>query len=72
MQLIFEDNGKGIPGDILHAISTPFYTTKEDGVGTGLGLSIIEDIVKSHNGFIHYESQESHFTRVIIEIPFGS
>jgi signal transduction histidine kinase len=35
-----EDNGKGIPPDVLPRIFDPFFTTKEAGEGTGLGLSI--------------------------------
>lgn len=40
-----EDNGPGIPGDILPNIFEPFFTTKAAGKGTGLGLSICRDIL---------------------------
>ncbi len=35
-----EDNGPGIPEDVLGRIFDPFFTTKPTGQGTGLGLAI--------------------------------
>jgi signal transduction histidine kinase len=45
-----EDNGSGIPGDILHRIFDSFFTTKPPGSGTGLGLNISRNIVMQHHG----------------------
>lgn len=45
-----EDQGIGMPHDVLEQIFEPFFTTKTDGRGTGLGLSIVRDIVVSHGG----------------------
>jgi PAS domain S-box-containing protein len=47
-----EDNGPGIPDDVLPRIFDPFFTTKEVGHGTGLGLAICHDIVESFGGEI--------------------
>jgi PAS domain S-box-containing protein len=47
----FEDDGPGIPEDIMHRVFDPFFTTKPPGKGTGLGLSLCCDIiVKTHQG----------------------
>lgn len=46
----FQDDGPGIPEDILTNIFDPFYTTKRPGRGTGLGLSICKSVMKEHNG----------------------
>jgi PAS domain S-box-containing protein len=48
----FQDDGSGIPTDILPSIFDPFYTTKRPGRGTGLGLSICKSVMKEHNGTI--------------------
>jgi len=48
----FQDDGPGIPGDIMASIFDPFYTTKRPGRGTGLGLSICKAVMKEHNGAI--------------------
>ncbi len=42
------DNGPGVPEAILDKVTTPFFTTKEEG--SGLGLSIVSRIVREHNG----------------------
>lgn len=47
-----EDNGGGIPDDVLPKIFEPFYTTKDVGKGTGLGLSISYGIIADMNGTV--------------------
>jgi two-component system NtrC family sensor kinase len=48
--MTFQDDGPGIPSDILPNIFDPFYTTKRPGRGTGLGLSICKAVMKEHGG----------------------
>ena len=50
-----QDDGPGIPPDILEKIFDPFFTTKRPGRGTGLGLSISMAIVREHGGEIHVQ-----------------
>jgi PAS domain S-box-containing protein len=50
-----QDDGPGIPADVLEKIFDPFFTTKRPGRGTGLGLSISMAIVKEHGGEIHVQ-----------------
>lgn len=47
-----EDNGPGIPADVLPDIFDAFVTTKLDARGTGLGLTVAEGIVTQHGGAI--------------------
>lgn len=47
-----QDNGGGIPIDVLPHIFAPFVTTKESGHGTGLGLSISYGIIEGMGGTI--------------------
>ncbi|WP_404332475.1 ATP-binding protein [Mesobacillus maritimus] len=67
VQLIFRDNGKGIPASIRTNIFEPFFTTKDEG--TGLGLSVSRKIVENHEGTMHMESNE-YGTSFMIELPF--
>ena len=51
------DNGTGIPKEIQDKIFEPFFTTKAPGRGTGLGLATCLGIIKSHGGFINFDSE---------------
>lgn len=64
-----QDTGDGIPPEIRHRIFDPFFTTKEVGKGTGLGLSTVLGIVRSHGGFIEFESEMGQGTRFDIYLP---
>jgi signal transduction histidine kinase len=63
------DNGNGIPQNVVAKIFQPFFTTKPTGQGTGLGLSLSYDIVKAHGGEIKVETKENEGTRFIIVLP---
>lgn len=63
----FDDEGQGIPEDILDKIWDPFFTTKEKG--TGLGLGIVKNIIESHGGHVDINNRAVGGARVIVEIP---
>ncbi len=56
VKLIIEDNGIGIPEDIIPKIWTPFFTTKKKGKGTGIGLSLSHRIIREHNADVSINS----------------
>ena len=56
-----DDNGAGIPGDLLPQLFTPFFTTK--GHGTGLGLVIVKKMVTGMDGVIWVEPLKPRGTR---------
>ena len=69
VELSFEDDGPGIPDEVLTRIFDPFFTTKPVGVGTGLGLSLSHGTIKRHEGSISVESEIGVGTRFTIELP---
>jgi len=54
--VVLQDDGPGIPPEVLPNIFDPFYTTKRPGRGTGLGLSICKAILREHNGNVEAAS----------------
>ncbi|HCF4390344.1 TPA: CBS domain-containing protein [Pseudomonas aeruginosa] len=67
--LSVQDNGKGMPAEILGRIFDPFFTTKPVGQGTGLGLSISYKIIQQHGGTIRVASEPGRGTRFLISLP---
>ena len=65
VQLSVEDNGCGIPENVLHDIWTPGFSLKNS---SGLGLVFVKSIVEHYGGTIRIESRENEGTRVIIQI----
>jgi len=47
-----EDDGPGIPADVLPDIFEAFVSSRLDAKGTGLGLAVAEGIVNQHGGTI--------------------
>src|SRR6476620_6162261 len=64
-----EDNGNGIPKNIVDKVFQPFFTTKPTGQGTGLGLSLAYDIIKTHGGEIKVQTKEGEGSTFIIQLP---
>ncbi|KAF1053756.1 MAG: Signal transduction histidine-protein kinase AtoS [Stenotrophomonas maltophilia] len=64
-----QDNGKGMPPEVMSRIFDPFFTTKPPGQGTGLGLSISYRIVQEHGGSIRVASEVGRGTRFLISLP---
>ncbi|HEX2831940.1 MAG TPA: ATP-binding protein [Thermoanaerobaculia bacterium] len=64
-----EDDGAGIPADLLPRLFEPFMTTKEEGKGVGLGLAISKAIVDRHGGAIDVQSEVGRGTAFTITLP---
>jgi PAS domain S-box-containing protein len=63
------DTGTGIPPEIRSKIFEPFFTTKVQGQGTGLGLATVLGIVRSHDGFIDFETAVGQGTCFNVYLP---
>ena len=51
--VVFDDNGPGVPEEHIDKLFTPNFTTKSSG--TGLGLAICRNIIEKCEGEIHYQ-----------------
>lgn len=61
--LFVQDQGTGIPAEVLPKLGTPFLTTKENG--TGLGLAICYSIAHRHNAKIEFKTGASGTTFMV-------
>ncbi|MEJ2340500.1 MAG: ATP-binding protein [Gemmatimonadales bacterium] len=50
VELVVEDDGPGIPSEVLPKVFDPFFTTKGEVHGVGLGLFVAEGIVRRYGG----------------------
>lgn len=67
VKIIVEDNGEGIPEEIIPKIFDPFFTTKPEG--TGMGLAIVNSIVREHKGEIKVFSEVGRGTKIEVILP---
>lgn len=67
--IVVEDNGCGIPPEILVQLGDPFITTKPDG--TGIGLLGCYNIIESHNGKIDVKSEVDNGTQFTVTLPLN-
>jgi two-component system, sensor histidine kinase RegB len=66
-----EDEGIGIPQEILHRLGEPFVTTKEPGEGMGLGLWLVRRTVEDAGGKLEIMPRSARGTRVVMRLPEG-
>jgi len=50
LTLLYQDNGKGISGEVKNKVFDPFITTKRGQGGSGLGLNIVFNLVDAKLG----------------------
>jgi signal transduction histidine kinase len=62
-----EDNGKGIPAELLPRVFEPRFSTTTSG--SGLGLAIVRRLVESWGGQIEVESETGRGTIVTVRLP---
>ena len=66
-RVVIEDNGPGIPEDLLESVFEPYHTTKERG--TGLGLAIVRHNTELYGGTVEIESELGKYTRFNLLFP---
>ena len=67
IMLKFEDNGVGIPTEIIDKIYEPYVTSKK--TGTGLGLAIVNKIIEEHAGDIEIKNTKPNGVCILITLP---
>ncbi len=64
-----EDDGAGIPADVLPGIFEAFVTTRLDAKGTGLGLTVSDGIIRQHGGSIKASNRPGGGARLEVKLP---
>ncbi|GGX82281.1 hypothetical protein GCM10007160_07070 [Litchfieldella qijiaojingensis] len=65
-EINIEDNGCGMPEEVMARVFEPFFTTRSVGAGTGLGLSVARDILTAHRGSVLLRSHPGQGTCVTL------
>ncbi|WP_245918978.1 sensor histidine kinase [Melittangium boletus] len=63
-----EDNGPGIPSDVLPRLFEPFFTTKAPGRGSGLGLTLCQEYVARVGGSLTAENRPEGGARFVLTL----
>ena len=69
VRIEIQDDGGGIPANVVSKIFDPFFTTKPIGEGTGMGLSISYKIIEAHGGKILVDTEPGIGTTFSILLP---
>ena len=69
LEIVIEDNGPGIPPDMVPIIFDPFVTSKPSG--SGLGLALVAKIIGDHGGVVDMDSRPGR-TRFRILLPIAT
>jgi len=69
VEIIFQDQGKGIPPEQQENVFEPFFSTKEGG--TGLGLTVSYNIVTAHGGILELLAARAPGACFRIFLPIG-
>ncbi|WP_317204904.1 ATP-binding protein [Janthinobacterium sp.] len=70
VELVYSDDGCGIPVALQGKVFEPFYTTKMGQGGSGLGLAIVHNIVHAIlKGGVRLESAPEHGVRFVFLLP---
>ena len=70
VNIVYKDNGKGIPEHLRKRIFDPFVTTKRGQGGSGLGMHLVYNLVtQALNGSISITSEEDQGVEFQIIFP---
>lgn len=67
LEITFNDQGPGLPQNMVDKLFEPYATTKIKG--TGLGLAIVKKIIEEHGGDVWAENLNPEGAGIIIRLP---
>jgi len=67
-----DDEGPGVPAELVERIFEPFFTTKAAGEGTGLGLPLVASVAEGHGGSIVVARSPEGGARFRLRLPLDS
>ncbi|WP_042446668.1 PAS-domain containing protein [Azospirillum sp. B510] len=70
VELVYRDDGRGIPADLHGKVFEPFFTTSRDRGGSGLGLNIVYTLVtRKLRGRLRLDSASGAGTTFTLRFP---
>ena len=76
VEIYFDDDGPGIPAEMLEHVFDPFVRVEQSRSrmtgGHGLGLSIVKGIVLSHGGTVDLKNRDKGGLRASVFLPFST
>jgi signal transduction histidine kinase len=72
-RIVIEDDGPGLPPDLLDQVFEPFFRAdrarRQDVPGAGLGLTIAREIVQRAGGTIDISNRAAGGLRQVVDLP---
>lgn len=68
VNVMFHDNGRGIPAEMLPQVFDPFFSTKTER-HAGLGLFVSHETIRQHGGVLLVESQLGLGSTFTVRLP---
>jgi two-component system, sensor histidine kinase RegB len=69
LTVVVDDDGRGMPPDVLARVGEPFFTTKGRGAGLGLGVFLARSLCEQMGGRLILESTADVGTTARAEVP---
>jgi two-component system, OmpR family, heavy metal sensor histidine kinase CusS len=71
-RLIVDNDGPGIPAELLPAVFERFRRGSTGTPGAGLGLALVREIVGLHGGHVELESDADRGTVAVVTLPIAT
>ena len=70
LELMVEDNGCGLPKQLIDRLVEPYITTRDKG--TGLGLAIVKKIIEDHGGVLNLNDRPGGGASISLRFPIDN